>query len=243
MSFRKFRKVYLIGLLVTWIVFACSSEYDCVSGNRQVVRKELMVADFDAVILDINAEVYLRQDTTSMQNTVTIEAESNILPELKTSVKNRSLILKRDKCWATVKGIKCFISVRRLNSLTLNSAGKIYFPSFNSSSSFYCYSAGSGSIELNYNGPFLKVTINGSGDVTLSGKTLMEEIQISGSGDVNAFGLLAQESTVSISGSGDAQVRCEKTLNAYIDGSGNIIYQGNPTVNSRVVGLGRIIRF
>jgi hypothetical protein len=228
---------------VMLIGFGCQTVNDCVSGNRKVVRQEISVAEFDALVLETGAEVYLRQDSSADTGAIiTVEAESNILPELQSKVQNRTLFLRRNRCYTTGKGVKYFITTRRLNSLTLNGSGNIYWPGYKSAFPLTCVLAGSGNIDLNYNGPSLNARLSGSGDITISGEAPLQEIHISGSGNVSAFRFLTQESSVFILGSGNAQVRCERVLNANIEGSGNIIYQGNPTVNSRVAGSGRVIR-
>jgi hypothetical protein len=244
-----FEKKYFSPILLLFAVFfggagvGCETENDCVSGNHRVMRREINAAQFDAVVLETGAEVYLREDSLAQSAIITVEAENNILPELENKVKNRSLFLKRKRCYISGKGVKYFISTRRLNSLTLNGSGNIYFQGYKSLFPLNCLLAGSGNIDINYNGPLLNVRLTGSGNITISGDAPVQEIYLSGSGNINAFRFITQESFVSILGSGSAQIRCERVLNANIEGSGNIVYQGNPTVNSRVVGSGRLIRF
>ena len=74
-----------------------------------------------------------------------------------------------------------------------------------------------------------------------SGKALKLDIAIAGSGDVRTRELAADDVSISIAGSGDADVQANKTLAVSIAGSGDVEYRGAATLaKSRVAGSGSI---
>ncbi|MGA1227538.1 MAG: GIN domain-containing protein [Tamlana sp.] len=60
------------------------------------------------------------------------------------------------------------------------------------------------------------------------------------SGDFHGFNLQANNTDVSVAGSGDAEVVSKETLKARVSGSGNIVYKGDPKMDTKVAGSGRI---
>ena len=68
----------------------------------------------------------------------------------------------------------------------------------------------------------------------------MLSLSVIGSADVLAGELEERSASVSVKGSGDAEVFVTETLTASIVGSGDISYKGNPKVTSTVLGSGDI---
>ena len=100
--------------------------------------------------------------------------------------------------------------------------------------------AGSGDIKLEVNTPKIEADIAGSGSINLTGETKDESIKIAGVGDYLTEGLMAENATVRIAGSGDVKVFASTTLDIHIAGSGTVYYKGNPTVKQKVAGSGDI---
>ena len=76
--------------------------------------------------------------------------------------------------------------------------------------------------------PAVSVDVNGSGDVNLKGRTKDFDCSVSGSGDINCGNLQSENTTVKVSGSGNAHVFASVHLSASTFGSGDIYYSGNP---------------
>ncbi|MDG1775503.1 MAG: DUF2807 domain-containing protein, partial [Flavobacteriaceae bacterium] len=94
--------------------------------------------------------------------------------------------------------------------------------------------------------PVIEITgvkLSGSGDISTQTTLKAADFNatVSGSGDVNAYGVVAQDATVTVSGSADVTLTVKGTLNAKVSGSGDIQYKGNPKkVASKVSGSGDV---
>ena len=94
--------------------------------------------------------------------------------------------------------------------------------------------------------PVIEITgvkLSGSGDISTQTTLKATDFNatVSGSGDVNAYGVVAQDATVNVSGSADVTLTVKGTLNAKVSGSGDIQYKGNPKkVASKVSGSGDV---
>lgn len=107
--------------------------------------------------------------------------------------------------------------------------------------------SGSGTLQIKGQFPAqekLKVSISGSGDVLATDQIEYEEtsVDISGSGQANLEKIRSEEADIDISGSGDVRITVYDTLKARISGSGKIYYRGNPTVDSKISGSGSVVK-
>ena len=102
-------------------------------------------------------------------------------------------------------------------------------------------STGSGDVDADgVKADALTVRSDGSGDVSLEGATGSITVNLDGSGNADLAGLSAHDARVKVSGSGDADVRADRTLDVTIDGSGDVHYHGHPQVTEDDNGSGDV---
>jgi hypothetical protein len=83
--------------------------------------------------------------------------------------------------------------------------------------------------------------VTGSGQIKLEGVAEVHDVVINGPGMVATAGLITQQSTVSIIGSGKCEVNSNDKLTVRINGSGKVFYSGNPAnLNSNLSGSGEL---
>jgi hypothetical protein len=124
---------------------------------------------------------------------------------------------------------KVYVTAPSLDKIITSGSGDISSGGIiKSSSGIEFSSSGSGDVEAKVDAPSVKVSGSGSGNIRLSGRTKDFDCRMSGSGDVDCADLRSENTTISISGSGNAHVFASVHLNARTTGSGDIIYSGNP---------------
>lgn len=220
MKIAHFRSTLLL-LAVCWYSTAFSQNYSgpAISGQGEIVKKKLNVADFNSIGLGIHATIYLTQGN---QQSVEIEAQQNIIDNLELDVENGSWNIEGKKRIKDYKDVVIHITVPTVKALSIGGSGKIL-----------------GKNEFKNLGD-LKVSIGGSGEVSLAGSASSTYISIAGSGKVDIRQMDSNSSKVSIAGSGDAYVDAKTSLNVSIAGSGSVYYSGKPSVKSSVAGSGRV---
>lgn len=176
---------------------------------------------------------------------ITIEGEENLLEHIVTEVKGGKLVVKTENnvnlstSWN--KTIKVTIPFRDINSVSLAGSGDLWNEDTIKTNSLEVSLAGSGDVIIAVEANTVEGNLAGSGDLTLKGSTNDLEVSLSGSGDIHAFGLDANNTVVSIAGSGDAEVVSNKSIKARVSGSGDIEYKGNPSKeDTKVSGSGSI---
>ena len=86
----------------------------------------------------------------------------------------------------------------------------------------------------------LSVQISGAGLVDLAGQVERLDLRVTGSAAVAAAGLNASDVTVTLLGTGRADVAASSTLSVDLDGIGTVRYRGSPRVMKHISGLGRV---
>jgi len=210
--------------------------------NRQINSfNEIHFRDFGTLILT-------QGDTESL----TIEAEQELLSELISEVRGDALILGVEDDW-------------------LNRIGKVISTAFSNDEHKVVYHltfvdlsqikvsgkctlncdtltakdltikiAGLGHMVINHlDCDTLEAKIGGRGDFLLSGHADQQNIRISGSADYNASELNSTSARIVISGQGNATVRVQDSLDITISGFGQVNYYGDPKIRQVISGFGK----
>jgi hypothetical protein len=210
-------------------------------GSGHVISQTREVSDFDSVSVSYPAEVLVKQGNAE---SLKIEAEDNLLPNLKTQVKNGTLEIfyKREngKHVNPTKTVKITIVVKDLANVDFTSAGELTVENLKTDALDVSLS-GAGNIKLdNIVVKALGVSLSGAGSSNASGTADDLNLSISGFGDFKGVDLHSQEAQVDISGAGSATVWVDNNLDAEISGAGSVSYYGSASVTKQVSGVGGV---
>ena len=229
-------------LLLLIFLFCCK---DKIVGSGNVTTQTIATADYDQIALTGSMDVHLIPGT---EGQIEVTAEDNLHQYINIAVTNGTLNIgkKSGASLTTNREIYVTVPFQSLSGVRIEGSGDIDTQGAENiirASTFKASVTGSGDINLK-----LEVTekveanITGSGDIALSGSTESLQVLIDGSGDFEGFDLSANNATVTISGSGDAEVMAKTSLRAIISGSGDIAYKGSPTITRNITGSVRITR-
>jgi hypothetical protein len=210
-------------------------------GSGNVVSETRDVSGFDAIDVEYPAEVFVRQGNSE---SLEIEAEDNLLPNLKTQVRNGRLEIfyRREggKHVNPTKTVRITIMVKDLNDVNFSSAGEITIEKLKTDNLDASLS-GAGNLNLeDVQLEGLEVSLSGAGSLSASGTADNLDASISGFGDFKGADLHSQDAHVSISGAGSATVWVDNNLDAQISGAGSISYYGDASVSRQISGVGGV---
>jgi hypothetical protein len=250
--------VVVIGGLVLAIVFAPKLGWDNpsmfsfsehgepfigpgVSGSGNVITETRKVSGFDAISLEYPAKVFITQGTSE---SLKIEAEDNLLPDLKAEVNNGTLEIFYQKTSGKhiipTKPIVINIMVKDLADVEFSSAGELKIDGLKSDDLSVDLN-GAGDLELNnINIQKLSVNLSGAGSMAASGTADELDVNISGFGDFKSPDLHGKSANVNISGAGSAIVWVDEKLDAEISGAGSVNYYGAAKVDKQINGVGSV---
>jgi len=201
---------------VLCLITAAGAEEPIV-GSGEVVTASRDLGAFRAIDFRIPGDLEV---TIGEQQPLTIKADENIAPLIKTEIKDGTLTISADKPFTTKHDPAVRITVPDLTALAIRGSGDARVRGLDNKT--------------------LAVSAAGSADVRLSGKTKSLTLTLDGSADADAFALAAQQAVVTINGSADAKVDVATSLVATVQGSGDLTYTGSPHVVSTVHGSGTV---
>ncbi len=212
------------------------------SGNIQTEIRE--PGAFQAISIEYpGAEIIVEQGD---KETVEVEADDNLLPQLSTEVLAGTLTIKSVQIdWKTSvdpsKPVKITITTKNLSAILLPTpAGNVEVNDVQADMLKLDLSGGA-QVRLNrIQVGLLDTVFSGAGDIQVSGTAEAIKLILSGLGSFHAADLESKKATIELSGMGDATVRVEEELVATITGAGSINYYGTPHVEQTLNGAGSV---
>lgn len=208
-----------------------------------------LVESFDKIhFKDFGTLILIQGD----QESLTIEADEELLSELISEVRDDTLVLGIDDDWVNRIG-KVISSLfnskdhKVTYTLTCVDLEKI---SISGHCTLTCDSLKSDVLKLSVSGlgdlrfkyldcDSLDVRISGRGEFTAKGRADDQQVRIAGSGEYNAPDLVSKTVRIVISGQGNATVRVEESLDITISGLGQVNYYGRPKLRQVISGMGK----
>ncbi|WP_051359769.1 head GIN domain-containing protein [Adhaeribacter aquaticus] len=227
--------------LLTFAFAFTSCDDEVLRGHGDTVSRTRPVANYEAVSLGGNFEVYLSQGPTK---DIILEGQENVLTEVTTEVRGSKLYIKYDKNRVKVnQAPRIYLTTPNLNEVSVSGANSVKGLTDWQVENFKLRTSGSGSINLNIKSANkIESHISGSANITLTGDAKHHEMNISGSGQIKTFDLAIKTADIKVSGSGRCEVNVAEHLKADISGSGKIRYKGSPVVNSKISGSGSVFQ-
>lgn len=211
------------------------------SGNIRTEIRE--TGAFEAIAIEYPAEVLVRQGP---EETVQIQADDNLLPQLATEVLSGRLTIKSlETGWKDSVNpsapVKIAITVNRLDEIEVSApVGELEVNDLQTGTLKLVLSGGA---EIRLNGiqvDLLDGVLSGAGAIHVSGTADEIKLVHSGLGSFDAGGMECREANIELSGMGDATVRVQEELAASITGAGSVRYYGHPHVEEHLDGAGSV---
>lgn len=189
-----------------------------VKGSGVAATETRAVTPFTAIDATGVGKLRLR---VGEEDSLKVTADDNILPLIKTEVKDGVLVLSTKGAMNSKTDIVFEATARTIKRLE---------------------NSGTVSIEAKgFNGGELSVEASGVGSIALSGRVDSLKAQLSGVGSLEAEDLAADRVKTDLSGVGSANVRAEKAISGNVSGIGSLTWKGAATeVSTHVSGIGRV---
>ena len=150
-----------------------------------------------------------------------IETDDNILPLIKTDVRDGVLYITSEKSYNPSRAVTLRISLPELTAVSSRGAGEVTIQDAKSDD--------------------LKIESMGAASIKAAGKVKSATISSSGAGDIDANRLQTEKARVTVAGAASVSVYASEQLDVSVSGVGSVTYGGNPkTVNKSVSGIGSV---
>lgn len=188
-----------------------------VQGSGRPAAENRTVESFHKISEDGAANVLV---TIGPSTSVKVEGDDNIVPLVRTKVKDDELLIETKKNFRTDKKLLVTVTVPSLTSIELNGAASIKVH--------------------NVSGSAFSVGLNGAGSISLDGSVGSVDASVNGTGNLKLSDLKAKSASTSVNGVGNIEVWATDSLAANVDGVGNIRYKGSPSITKTVNGVGKV---
>ena len=243
----KSNKLFLIALFTLMIAsIACSATPfldRTIEGSGDIITESREVSGFDRVNLSGFGQVTIE---VGDKESLTVSTDDNIMPYVRTEVKNDTLTLDFDdkginRSYNPTDGIKFTLVVRELSRVDISGAGSMEVNELETESLRVDLS-GAGTLEVSsLIADELVIHQSGAGSVVVSGKVKGQELSQSGVGSYHGADLESETAIIEISGAGSATLWATESLDVEISGLGHVVYYGNPRIVQKISGLGNLI--
>lgn len=153
-----------------------------------------------------------------------IEGPAELVEKVKTELNNDELLIKDgdDSKVKIIVTVPTLTAIQASGGVNVKSQGKI------AGDKLRIDVSGAVDVELDVDITTIDVHETGACDVKLTGKTQDLNAEISGASDLKAYGLEADNVTLNVSGTSDANVNVKTTINANASGASDVRYVGTP---------------
>ena len=209
------------------------------TGSGNIITESRTVSDFSEVSLAGGGELVLAQGD---KEGLTITADDNIMPHIRTQVSNGKLTVDFDVMGGIrpSQPIKFYLTVTTIRAIGLSGGWKVQAERIKTDRLAL---KASGSAEVKLEGleaTDLTTEVSGSGRFSFAGQVTTQKVDISGAGNYAAGNLSSQKAKVRISGSGNATLWVREGLDVSISGAGVVGYYGNPKITQHIAGSGTL---
>lgn len=225
-------------------LFACKQNVVTGEGNSGAETRDITAA-FNAVEVSNALYAVVTMDPAAPAS-VTIRGYENLLPHIKTEVKNKELKISVAETYRleNTGDLRIEITLPQLTELEASGASKLEVPAAIRADQLKVDASGASEIILaDAQVAHLKAEASGASLLILkSGSVSKLETDISGSSKLDAFGAQVADAKISASGASKADVNVIQTLQADASGASVINYKGSPQVKSQASGAGSVSR-
>jgi hypothetical protein len=212
---------------------------DYTTGSGNIVTEKRAVGNFSGIIASSSIQIEVKIGPVA---DVQVEADDNIIKHIITSVSDGILRIKTQNLHNISNAhIKVYITTPVLENITASASATVKVLDLIKDNNKLSFKASSSAdIEAEVDAPEVETEANSSGSVTLKGRTKNYKAKVSSSGDINSAELLSENTEVSASSSGSADVHASVSLLANASSSGSIDYYGTASVKQSVSSSGSV---
>ncbi|TPE45580.1 head GIN domain-containing protein [Pontibacter mangrovi] len=208
-------------------------------GNKKMATQNREVSGIRGIDVSGGFTVELTQGSNEG---VKLEAEENLIDNIKTEVRNGILHIYNDRGVSTNKGMKAYVTLKDLESIDISGGVKVIGNSSFKSDNLKLDMSGGSNVKLTVSTKELRADMSGASKVELIGKADVLHMEMSGASKVDASELEAREVAIQASGASNVKVFASEALDINASGASAVYYKGSPSITSDVSAAARISR-
>ena len=209
-------------------------------GNGNIQTQDRNVSGFEGINVGGGFTVELTQGN---KESLRLEAEENLLDNIKTEVRNGVLHIYNEDGVTTKKGMKAYITIQELNSMDISGGVKVIGKSPFRSDALKLDLSGASNVKLDIDTKEMKADLSGASKIELVGKADEVDMNLSGASKVEAADLQAKRVKVEASGASKVKLYATESLDIDASGASFVYYKGSPSITAETSAAAKVSRF
>jgi hypothetical protein len=204
-----------------------------------VITESREVSGFDSVSHTGIGRVIITQGD---KESLSIEADDNLLEHITSEVKNGALELgfNENVRFESTSSITFTVGAKDIVELDSTGTGSFEIDDLGTEK-LRILKTGTGNILIDaLTATNLVVNADGTGDIELAGRVVNQELDLKGTGNYDAPDLESQTASVDVTGTGSVVLWVLDSLDVEIVGISKVSYYGSPDVTQNITGTGSL---
>lgn len=261
------KRIFPISALLFMSLFVLTSCFDFMQtgeeGSGKVIREDRTVGNFSKVSVSEGINAFI---TMGDKESVTVEADDNLVPLIITEVNGDRLVVKIQDGYGvkSSKALNVFINAETITGLKASSAADIKMETDLTASKLSCDASSGADIDLlgvevdDFDGnasssgeiegerlTAKSATMNASsaGDIKFNNGALEKAtLETSSSGEISAFKVEAKTCKANASSGGHIKIKVSDELSAHASSGGRVRYKGKPRMDGMHTSSGGTVK-
>jgi hypothetical protein len=214
----------LIGILLALAIFGLFQSFrpaNQIKGNGNIIKEYRSVQDFQELEAGGVFHIYY---TPADSFSVFVETDENLMPEIKTKVKNGRLKLSTQGDISNITKLNVYISAPFLSALDMSGASSFKTTKMMKSNILNLDFSGASNGKMDLNCKTLEADISGAATLILCGESRTMNIEASGASKLKCEKLKSDIARINASGASEVSVTVQKQINIEASGAAQVHY-------------------
>lgn len=234
-------RIFILVIVFTATLTSCHNiSGKRIRGNGVMKTENRTAGNFNRIDVSGIADVYVKQDSVT---SIRIETDENLMEYILIDNDGGTIRIhqKNGTNLKPSKAIKIFVSGPTFKHFGASGACNYYNENKIISIEPVSFKlSGASDVKLELKAPKIDAVLSGAGTITLKGETKDFMVNGSGSTDIKCFELMTENTSVDLSGAGDAEVFASVKLAVHVSGAADVKYKGNAAVTKEISGAGSV---
>lgn len=205
--------------------------YNIANTTGKIVREKRNLPLFEGIHVNGSLQIFLTQND---EESVTVEADENIIRNIETKVQNRILYVSNNSSFNMGNQIIVYISMKIIQQIGVYGSSSLIGQSEINMNDLKIDVNGSSNLNLQINVQKLCIHSSGASNVVLAGTAKIISASVTSSSNLVASGLIADDYEISIKGSSSANINAKNFLGYDVSGASSLFYGSNPNIRRAI---------
>jgi len=211
-----------------------------IKGDGDLVKEKRDVSGFSSLEVSGAFEVFLSQGKSE---SLTIEADKNLMEVIKTEIKDDKLMIYTDKNIQRFTKMNVYLTFENLEMIDISGAVELSSDEMLHFDDLSLEGSGASELNLNMDVVSLNADFSGASEINFEGQAKSAVFDISGASEIDAFDFEIKHCELDVSGAAEAKLYVSEYLKVDVSGAASVRYKGSPELTSDISGAGSLKKY